>query len=131
MISGNIWDGVLDCVSHNPCLQAYYSSVSCGYSISEAVGFAPPDWVVLGSKRYKVSSVRLSDNKRSERTVCFLCSDICQPAMTLRSLYLNAIRSDPIGEFSKLVIDFQLVFSHCNFSSFHRRLLFLFFVPLS
>jgi len=68
--------------------EAYYSSVSCGYSISEAVGFAPPDWVVLGSKRYKVSSVRLSDNKRSERTVCFLCSDICQPAVTLHSLYL-------------------------------------------
>ena len=50
-------------VFHDLCLQAYYSSVSGGYSISEAVAFAPPDWVVLGSKRYKVSSVRLFDNE--------------------------------------------------------------------
>lgn len=33
--------------------EAYYSSVSCGYSVSEAVAFAPFDWLLLGSKRYK------------------------------------------------------------------------------
>lgn len=40
---------------HDLCMQAYYSSVSCGFSISEAVAFAPPDWLMIGSKRYKVS----------------------------------------------------------------------------
>lgn len=64
MISCDIWDGVLSCVFYDPRLQAYYSSVSCGYAISEAVAFAPPDWVVLGSKRYKV---RLSDNDPNRR----------------------------------------------------------------
>ncbi|XP_078364902.1 uncharacterized protein LOC144649302 isoform X2 [Oculina patagonica] len=33
--------------------EAYHSSVSCGFSISEAVAFAPPDWLMIGSKRYK------------------------------------------------------------------------------
>ena len=36
-------------------MQVYYSSVSCGYSVSEAVAFAPSDWLLLGCKRYKVS----------------------------------------------------------------------------
>lgn len=35
-------------------MQVYYSSVSCGYSVSEAVAFAPSDWLLLGCKRYKV-----------------------------------------------------------------------------
>ena len=52
-----VWDGVFNFTFYNLCLQAYYSSVSCGYSVSEAVAFAPPDWVLLGSKRYKVSSL--------------------------------------------------------------------------
>lgn len=33
--------------------EAYVSSISCGYSISEAVSFAPSDWFTLGLKRYK------------------------------------------------------------------------------
>ena len=69
MVSCNIWDRVKILCFHDSCSQAYYSCVSCGYAISEAVAFAPPDWVMLGSKRYKV---RLSDNERSEQTVCCL-----------------------------------------------------------
>ena len=58
LVRCHVWDGVFNFTLHNLCLQAYYSSVSCGYSVSEAVAFAPPDWVLLGSKRYKVSSLQ-------------------------------------------------------------------------
>lgn len=33
--------------------EVYVCSISCGYSISEAVSFAPSDWLLVGSKRYK------------------------------------------------------------------------------